>query len=86
MGVLERHGTRLERSLQPESRRADPPQLIVCGPDEPTEAAIFRICGEAGLPPRAPRDGPHLILQAVRPDVDRFAAAVREPVRAATGN
>lgn len=67
MGMLERRVTRLERSIQPELRRGDLPQLIVCGPDELTEAAIFRIYGEAGLPPRAPRDGPHLILQAVRP-------------------
>ena len=67
MGMLERRVTQLERSIQPESRRGNSPQLIVCGPDESTEAAIFRIYGEAGLPPRAPRDGPHLILQAVRP-------------------
>jgi hypothetical protein len=86
MGVLERRVSRLERSLQPESRRADPPQLIVCGPDESTEAAIFRIYGEAGLPPRAPRDGPHLILQAVRPAVLRSTAVVCEPFRTATGN
>jgi hypothetical protein len=86
MGVLEHRVTRLERRRQREPGRAVPAQLIVCEPDESTEAAIFRICGEAGLPPRAPRDGPHLILQAVRPAVDRFAAVVCEPVPPATRN
>lgn len=77
MGMLERRVNGLERRLQPEPRHAGRQQLIVCEPEELTEAAIFRIYGEAGLPPRAPGDGPHLILQAVRPAVDRFAAVVR---------
>ena len=86
MGMLERRVKVLERRLQPEPRRAGLQQLIVCEPEESTEAAIFRIYGEAGLPLRAPGDGPHLILLAVRPAVDRCAAVVREPVPPATRN
>jgi hypothetical protein len=67
MSVLNRRVIKLERRLAPKFRRVNPSPLIVCGPDETIEAAISRIHGEAGLPYRAPEDGPHLILQAVRP-------------------
>ncbi len=57
--ALENRIARLESSQRPVT---GPPLLIVPAPDELTEAAIRRICGEAGLPPRPPEAGPHLVV------------------------
>jgi hypothetical protein len=62
--ALERRITCLERI---QTLLADPPLLILCEPGESKEATIRRVCGAAGLPARAPKDAPHLILQALEP-------------------
>jgi len=61
---LERRITCLERIHTP---GAGPPLLILCEPGESKDKAIFRICGSAGLPPRGPKEPPHLILQPLEP-------------------
>jgi hypothetical protein len=59
--ALERRIVRLE-NVSAASHPPNPPMMIVCDPGESEDAAIFRICGEAGLPSRPPKAGPHLIL------------------------
>jgi hypothetical protein len=61
--ALENRILRLETSQRP---LAGPPLLIVPEPDESTEAAIRRVCGEAGLPPRPAEAAPHLIVVPLR--------------------
>ena len=62
---LERRISRLESS-QNVSPPAGPPMLIICEPGESQEAAILRVCGPNGLPPRPPEAGPHLIVIPIR--------------------
>jgi hypothetical protein len=61
--ALENRIARLENSQGP---LAGPPLLIMPEPDESAEAAIRRVCGKAGLPPRPPEAGPHLIVVPLR--------------------
>jgi hypothetical protein len=62
--ALERRITCLERIHTP---GAGPPLLVLCEPGESKEEAILRTCGSTGLPPRGPKEPPHVILQPLEP-------------------
>jgi hypothetical protein len=58
---LERRISRLE-GTQNIGPPVDPPMLIICEPGESEGAAVLRVCGPQGLPPRPVEAGPHLII------------------------
>jgi hypothetical protein len=65
MARLEQRISRLEgaRNVSPS---VGPPILIVARLGESEDAAILRVCGPNGLPPRPPEAGPHLIVIPIR--------------------
>jgi hypothetical protein len=58
---LERRVSKLE-GTQNVGPPVGPPMLIICEPGESEKAAVLRVCGPQGLPPRPAEAGPLLII------------------------